>query len=584
MGLSSLAHLRSANLSVLQQQRQIRLRRLHVVRAQGEDDTPDSSSDPLKPETPKVPRRRRRRRSAPKDDQPESFSLDNLNPYSMGKKSREIFDEVWTQLQRIGGPSRSVAPEDVPFELDAPEAYESPLAADTTVLVTGATGRVGRVLTRKLLLRGYKVRALVRRRGEDPVPENDAIPQVVEIVYGDVGDYKACRKAVEGVDKVICCSAARSTLTADLNRVDDTGVSNLARAFLDARNAAARKSGAMARSSKIDVADFKDETYHPLWDVEHVGPPDLELAKTGYYAQSRRRNKNQAQDMAEAYIDEDDSLVFEGAVYSRDGYAQVGAPLQELPHGKSLSGTEGLVIRLLGDAHQYSAVVETADARTYTARFPTRTGYSTIRLPWNTFLAGKDVEDASPLDPMDVAHISFRFEPKIKVLEQVTEPGQSMFDSAGNRFKLGVDWIKALPGGEETDFVLVSCAGAKRFGLEEGDRDRITATKRRGEAALRNSGLGYTIVRPGPLAEEAGGYKALVFDQGNRITEKVACADVADVCLKALHDGLARNKTFEMCWEYTPEEGLESWDLLCHFPDKSTGYLTQALSPLQKNT
>lgn len=37
--------------------------------------------------------------------------------------------------------------------------------------------------------------------------------------------------------------------------------------------------------------------------------------------------------------------------------------------------------------------------------------------------------------------------------------------------------------------------------------------KRRGEAALRNSGLGYTIVRPGPLVEEAGGYKALVFDQ-----------------------------------------------------------------------
>ena len=33
--------------------------------------------------------------------------------------------------------------------------------------------------------------------------------------------------------------------------------------------------------------------------------------------------------------------------------------------------------------------------------------------------------------------------------------------------------------------------------------------KRRGEAALRNSGLGYTVVRPGPLMEEPGGYKAL---------------------------------------------------------------------------
>lgn len=35
-------------------------------------------------------------------------------------------------------------------------------ARGTTVLVIGATGRVGQVLVRKLLLRGYNVRALVR--------------------------------------------------------------------------------------------------------------------------------------------------------------------------------------------------------------------------------------------------------------------------------------------------------------------------------------------------------------------------------------------------------------------------------------
>lgn len=73
------------------------------------------------------------------------------------------------------------------------------------------------------------------------------------------------------------------------------------------------------------------------------------------------------------------------------------------------------------------------------------------------------------------------------------------------------------------------------------------AYKRKGETALRNSGLGYTIVRPGPLVEEAGGYKALVFDQGNRISQGISCADVADVCLKALHNPEARNKTFEVC-------------------------------------
>ena len=34
--------------------------------------------------------------------------------------------------------------------------------------------------------------------------------------------------------------------------------------------------------------------------------------------------------------------------------------------------------------------------------------------------------------------------------------------------------------------------------------------------------------------------------QGERITQGISCADVADVCLKALHDPVARNKTFEV--------------------------------------
>jgi hypothetical protein len=62
----------------------------------------------------------------------------------------------------------------------------------------------------------------------------------------------------------------------------------------------------------------------------------------------------------------------------------------------------------------------------------------------------------------------------------------------------------------------------------------------------------------------------------------ISCADVADVCLKALHDPLARNKTFEVCWEYTPEAGLEQYELVAHLPDKSNNYLTPALATLRK--
>lgn len=34
-----------------------------------------------------------------------------------------------------------------------------------------------------------------------------------------------------------------------------------------------------------------------------------------------------------------------------------------------------------------------------------------------------------------------------------------------------------------------------------------------GENVLKNTGLGYTVIRAGPLLEEPGGYKALIFDQ-----------------------------------------------------------------------
>ena len=72
--------------------------------------------------------------------------------------------------------------------------------------------------------------------------------------------------------------------------------------------------------------------------------------------------------------------------------------------------------------------------------------------------------------------------------------------------------------------------------------------------------------------------------QGNRITQGISCADVADVCVKSLHETAARNKTFEVCYEYTPEKGLEMYELVAHLPDKSNNYLGPALAGLRKNT
>ena len=153
--------------------------------------------------------------------------------------------------------------------------------------------------------------------------------------------------------------------------------------------------------------------------------------------------------------------MFAGAIYSRGALAEVGAPLV-LPHAEGLGGTEGLVLRVLGDGHPYTMLLRTAEGNSYAAKFQTREGYSSLRLPFNLFrpLA----PDAPPLEPGAVVHLGVRFESRIRALEQVVEPGQSAVDVKDSRFKLEVDWIKALPGGQETDVVLVSCAGVPRPG------------------------------------------------------------------------------------------------------------------------
>lgn len=68
----------------------------------------------------------------------------------------------------------------------------------------------------------------------------------------------------------------------------------------------------------------------------------------------------------------------------------------------------------------------------------------------------------------------------------------------------------------------------------------------RGEEALRESGLPYTIVRPSWLTNEPGGERAIRFEQGDTGEGEIARADVATVCAHAILEPDARGKTFEL--------------------------------------
>ncbi|KAL8104316.1 hypothetical protein AgCh_028509 [Apium graveolens] len=473
--------------------------------------------------------------------------LDDVNPVGLGRKSRQIFDEVWRKFSGLGQISRTIRTDDdaILIREGGPMCeFAIPGAQNTTVLVVGATSRVGRVVVRKLMLRGYSVKALVRKASQEVV---DMLPTSVEIVIGDVGDSVTLRAAVENCSKIIYCATARSSITGDLNRVDYQGVYNLSKAFQDYNNKLAQLRAGKSSKSKLLLAKFKSEDSVSGWTVSK-----------GTYFQDVVATKYDGGMDAKFEFTESGEATFSGYVFTRGGYVQLSKRLS-LPLGSTLDRYEGLVLSVGGNGRPYVIILEsgpsadTTQSKLYFTRISTKAGFCRVRVPFSAFRPV--IPEDPPLDPFLVHTFTIRFEPRRQRVTDGTMGGNQDLRS----FQLILEYIKALPTGQETDFILVSCTGS---GIEPNRREQVIKAKKAGEDSLRRSGLGYTIIRPGPLMEEPGGQRALVFDQGNRISQGISCADVADICVKALHDSTARNKSFDVCYEYVAEQGKELYELV----------------------
>ncbi len=90
------------------------------------------------------------------------------------------------------------------------------LPQGTRVLVTGATGFTGRVLTRKLVNAGARVVAIVRPSSQ----RGDLLGLPIEWIEGDVFDPEVVRKATEGIEYVFHVAAAyrEAKITDDVYR------------------------------------------------------------------------------------------------------------------------------------------------------------------------------------------------------------------------------------------------------------------------------------------------------------------------------------------------------------------------------
>lgn len=489
----------------------------------------------------------------------EESLLDKVNPFALGVKSRSLFDQVWDRFVSLSSVTRRGAP---PPELDSFDE-EDELARGTTVLVVGGTGRVGRVLLRKLLLRGYRARVLARDVTEQKRSE---LPASAELFEGNVSDYSAVKRAMASCDKVVMCAKPRTNVTIELNNVDVEGVQNLVRAFHDLRNERAQREKVQQERSKKAITKFKRPSDLENWSVHKAG------------RKSRSRFSGMTAELQEFNLQlTDRGASFSGYVLTRGGEALITTPMH-VPI--FMRGSEGIMMKVCGDGKRYTALLWTQsdDSKRelcYQATFGTRRGFRVVRLPFNSF---QPVEPGQPpLDVGRITHLGIMFEARRQ--RENKDPVEVY--STTNDFHLEMQFIKLLPKGQEPDIIYLSCAGNA---LPSEEREKVSRIKQEGETRVRNSGLGYTVVRPGSLLEEPGGSNALLFDQGNRIDQGISCADVADICLRSLHDSAAVNKSFDVCYEQSPDENNSRYELVASVPDRRSNYLSSALAPLEKNT
>jgi uncharacterized protein YbjT (DUF2867 family) len=86
------------------------------------------------------------------------------------------------------------------------------------ILVTGATGLVGRLVVDELHRAGAPVRALTRR------PESANLPADVEVVSGDLTDPASLDAALQGAGTVFLSFSNRAARVRHVSRRGDRGI------------------------------------------------------------------------------------------------------------------------------------------------------------------------------------------------------------------------------------------------------------------------------------------------------------------------------------------------------------------------
>ena len=430
----------------------------------------------------------------------------------------------------------------------------------TIVLVAGATGGVGKRVVKQLRSQNYQVRALVR----DAARAKDMLGDGVDLFEADITIPKTLKPTMmQGVSAVICCTGTKvqpvegDTPTREkyyqgikfyMPEVVDTpelveyeGIKNLIKVISQHIRAASNK---VLFDFTNPNAEIK-ETWGAVDDVVMGGVSQSQI----------RLGDNKA--------------IFSGIVSTDNngGFASVRTRNFSTP--LDLSDYEGIELKVTGDGKRYKFIARCEgkwDGVGYSYSFDTIHDFpTTVRIPFKDLIPvfrAKTVDEATQIDTSKIYSMQL-------MLSKFEYDGELNPKFEAGSFALQVESIKAYGGKAKPQLVQVSSAGVTRpnrpgINLEEEppavrmneQLGGILTWKLKGEEAIKDSGLTYTIVRPCALTEQPDN-KILYAEQGDNMRGQVSRDAIATLCIQALNLPEAVNKTFEV--KQSDREGITNW-------------------------